>query len=187
MITKIYRVKGTFVMGDENHEFTKEYKATCEADVEQKIYQRFGSKHGINRNQISIKEIKNSKHKPIPLILLVLSIVLLSLIIFRKFLFGGYSFLTKGILSELLRANLPTYYGLYDAFKSGGIWSWSMGIGDTIFTHADVLGDPFTYIIFLGGRAHIPDMFIWHFLIKLVFEGITCYFYLFHFNFKYTM
>ena len=55
MITKIYRVKGTFVMGDK---FTKEYKATCEDDVEQKIYQRFGSKHGINRNQISIKEIE---------------------------------------------------------------------------------------------------------------------------------
>ena len=57
MITKIYRVKGTFVMGDSYHEFTKEYKATCEADVEDKIYQRFGSKHGINRNQISIDEI----------------------------------------------------------------------------------------------------------------------------------
>ena len=57
MITKIYRIKGTFVMGDEYHEFTKEYKATSEADIEQKIYDRFGSKHGINRNQISISEI----------------------------------------------------------------------------------------------------------------------------------
>ena len=44
MITKIYRVKGTFVMGDEFHEFVKEYKATSEADIEQKIYERFGSK-----------------------------------------------------------------------------------------------------------------------------------------------
>ena len=58
MITKIYRVKGTFVMGDEYHDFTKEYKATCESDVESKIYERFGSKHGITRNQISIDEIK---------------------------------------------------------------------------------------------------------------------------------
>lgn len=58
MITKIYRVKGTFVMGDEYHDFTKEYKATCEADIEQKIYERFGSKHGINRNQISIDSIE---------------------------------------------------------------------------------------------------------------------------------
>ena len=55
MITKIYRVKGTFVMGDEYHEFTKEYKATSVKDIEEKIYARFGSKHGINRNQISIK------------------------------------------------------------------------------------------------------------------------------------
>ena len=57
MITKIYRVKGTFVMGDEFHKFVKEYKATCEADIEEKIYERFGSKHGINRNQIKISEI----------------------------------------------------------------------------------------------------------------------------------
>ena len=57
MITKIYRVKGTFVMGDEFHKFVKEYKATSEADIEQKIYERFGSKHGINRSQIKISEI----------------------------------------------------------------------------------------------------------------------------------
>ena len=55
MITKIYRVKGTFVMGDSYHKFTKEYKATNVADLEEKIYERFGSKHGLNRNQISIK------------------------------------------------------------------------------------------------------------------------------------
>jgi large subunit ribosomal protein LX len=60
MITKIYRVKGTFVMGDEYHKFTKEYKATCEDDIREKIYQRFGSKHGINRNQISIKSIEEN-------------------------------------------------------------------------------------------------------------------------------
>ena len=27
------------------------------ADLEEKIYERFGSKHGLNRNQISIKDI----------------------------------------------------------------------------------------------------------------------------------
>ena len=58
MITKIYSVKGTFVMGDEYHDFTKEYKATCESEIEAKIYANFGSKHGITRNQISIDEIK---------------------------------------------------------------------------------------------------------------------------------
>ena len=57
MITKIYRVKGTFVMGEENSIFIKEYKATNEAEIEEKIYESFGSKHGLNRNQISIDEI----------------------------------------------------------------------------------------------------------------------------------
>ena len=61
MITKIYRVKGTFVMGDDYHKFTKEYKATCEDDIREKIYQRFGSKHAINRNQISIDSIEEIK------------------------------------------------------------------------------------------------------------------------------
>ena len=41
MITKIYRVKGTFVMGDDYHKFVKEYKATSEADIKEKIYERF--------------------------------------------------------------------------------------------------------------------------------------------------
>ena len=44
-------------MGDDFHKFVKEYKATSEDDIEQKIYERFGSKHGINRNQIKISEI----------------------------------------------------------------------------------------------------------------------------------
>ncbi len=57
MITKIYRVKGTFVMGEDKSIFIKEYKATSESDVEEKVYERFGSKHGLNRNQISIDEI----------------------------------------------------------------------------------------------------------------------------------
>ena len=38
MITKIYRVKGTFVMGDSYHKFTKEYKATNVADLERKKF-----------------------------------------------------------------------------------------------------------------------------------------------------
>ena len=37
MLTKIYRVKGTFVMGDDFHKFVKEYKATSEADIKQKF------------------------------------------------------------------------------------------------------------------------------------------------------
>ena len=57
MLTKIYRVKGRFVLGSEVQVFTKEFKAVKEEDIEEKIYSIFGSKHRINRNQIKIESI----------------------------------------------------------------------------------------------------------------------------------
>ena len=58
MQTKIYRVKGKFVMGSDVQVFTKELKSFNEEQIYEKIYSLFGSKHGINRNKISIDEIK---------------------------------------------------------------------------------------------------------------------------------
>ena len=58
MLTKIYRVKGRFVLGSELQVFTKEFKAVKEEDIEEKIYSIFGSKHRINRNQIKIESIE---------------------------------------------------------------------------------------------------------------------------------
>ena len=58
MQTKIYRVKGKFVMGSDVQVFTKELKSFNEENIYEKIYSDFGSKHRINRNQIDIEEIK---------------------------------------------------------------------------------------------------------------------------------
>ncbi len=58
MMTKIYRVKGRFVMGSETQVFTKELRAIKEDDIYEKLYSIFGSKHGIKRNQISIDSIE---------------------------------------------------------------------------------------------------------------------------------
>ena len=58
MITKIYRVKGSLVLGDETQIFVKEYKATCEDEIKEKVYSLFGSKHRINRNQIKFDSIE---------------------------------------------------------------------------------------------------------------------------------
>lgn len=58
MQTKIYRVKGNFVMGSEVQVFTKEYRAFKEEDIYEKIYSVFGSKHRIKKNQIKIESIE---------------------------------------------------------------------------------------------------------------------------------
>lgn len=57
MITKIYRIKGKFVLGSEIQKFTKELKGTSTNDIEEKIYSHFGSKHGLNHSQIKIETI----------------------------------------------------------------------------------------------------------------------------------
>ena len=58
MRTKIFRIQGKFMMGNTFKPFTKELKAISEADIREKIYSEFGSRHGINRNKIVIEDIK---------------------------------------------------------------------------------------------------------------------------------
>ena len=58
MKTKIYRIEGRFVMGNQTQIFTKELKSITEENIYEKIYSEFGSKHGISRNQINIEKIK---------------------------------------------------------------------------------------------------------------------------------
>lgn len=58
MMTKIFRIKGSFVMGSETQVFTKEFRAIKEEDIYEKLYSIFGSKHGIKRNQIKVDSIE---------------------------------------------------------------------------------------------------------------------------------
>ena len=60
MMTKIFRIKGSFVMGSETQVFTKEFRAIKEEEIYEKLYSIFGSKHGIKRNQIKVDSIEES-------------------------------------------------------------------------------------------------------------------------------
>ncbi len=116
-------------------------------------------------------------------IAIIAGILVLAVVILRQYILDGYYFMSKGVLSDLLRANLPTYYHMYDAITEGGFfWSWQMGIGTSMFTHADVYFDPFTYILFIFGRDYIPHMMIWLFVAKLVCEGAAFFSYLDYFK-----
>lgn len=91
------------------------------------------------------------------------------IVILWQYLIEKNPFMSQGVLSDLLRANLPTYIMFYDEFTQGfSFWNWSMGIGTSIFSHADTIFDPFMYITFIGGRDGIAYMMGWSFLAKLV-------------------
>ncbi|MDE7310446.1 MAG: YfhO family protein [Eubacterium sp.] len=113
------------------------------------------------------------------------TILAISLIVFREFIFYGHDFLFDGVLSDLLRANYPVYCSLYDNLTQGwSFWSWNMGIGTSVLTHADVMFDPFTYITFLFGREHIADMMVWSFVMKIICEGVSIAVYLNYLRFN---
>ncbi|SCG86270.1 50S ribosomal protein L18Ae [Methanobacterium congolense] len=57
MKTKIFRIQGKFMMGNDLKPFTRELKSISEDDIREKIYSEFGSKHRINRKKIFIDEI----------------------------------------------------------------------------------------------------------------------------------
>lgn len=126
------------------------------------------------------KNIKKNKQYYMWIILAVIGV---AFIVFLQYLYNGHYFLSKGVWSDLLRVNLPTYYQMYDSFSTEGyMWSWNMGIGTSMFSHADVYFDPFTYILFIFGREYIPNMMIIMYLVKLVCEGITFYTYIDYFK-----
>lgn len=113
----------------------------------------------------------------------VLLTAALSVFLLRTYLFRGYDFLSTGIMNDLIRANLPTYTHIYDSISSGGnFWSWKMGIGTSIFSHAGAILDPFVYILFLFGRDNIQSMFIWYQIAKFIAEAVACYYYLRYFH-----
>lgn len=107
-------------------------------------------------------------------------VLLIGSILFRRQLFQGYELVSLKLNSDLVRANLPTYISMYDLLFEGteGLWSWRMGIGNSMVSHFDVFFDPFTYIMFLAGRSHIGYMMVWSMLIKIVAEGIAISYYL---------
>lgn len=124
---------------------------------------------------------KNTKY----IVLMIISILVIALICFRKYIFEGYYFFNNSMLSDTIRANVPTYYHMYDTIKHGfSFWSWQMGIGTNMFSHADSIFDPFVYIVFIFGRTHIPRMLVWMLIIKLIAQGGALYAYLNYFNYK---
>lgn len=58
MKTKIFRIQGKFLMGDDLKPFTRELKAIEETEIYEKIFSEFGSKHHISRDQVKIEKIE---------------------------------------------------------------------------------------------------------------------------------
>lgn len=57
-MVKIFQITGWFKHDNQKQEFTKEMRAQTKDGVIERLYSDIGSKHGVKRNLIHIKEIK---------------------------------------------------------------------------------------------------------------------------------
>ena len=58
---KVYRVTGTFLMGESYQQFTKEIIGTGKSEAIERLYSDLGSKHYVNRRNIKIEKISEIK------------------------------------------------------------------------------------------------------------------------------
>jgi len=111
------------------------------------------------------------KHKDF--LLLTAILLFMSLILYREYIFGGRLFLFEDFGSDSVRVSLPTYYYFHDWLKGGmPLWSDQMGIGTSVLSHADIVFDPFTYVLFLFGKNNIIYMFVYMVIAKIILSGI---------------
>jgi large subunit ribosomal protein LX len=62
---KVFRVKGTFLMGKRWQDFTKDVVGDDENVAKEQIFSRLGSKHRVKRAKIQINEIKEISQKEV--------------------------------------------------------------------------------------------------------------------------
>jgi len=58
MGVKIFRIRGSFGMGDREQPFVKEFRSVNKANAIERLYSDLGSKHKVKRSRIRIKEVK---------------------------------------------------------------------------------------------------------------------------------
>ena len=87
--------------------------------------------------------MKSKKIDKKNIVFVLFIILIISLIVFRRYIYEPYYLFNNRMLSDIVRANVPTYYHMFDAIEKGGyFWSWQMGVGTSMFSHADSYFDP---------------------------------------------
>lgn len=109
-------------------------------------------------------------------IYIVIFVVLISsIIIFNKYIFGKGWFVYEHIGSDSLTLYWPDYAYFRNALWNNtlGFWSFQHGVGNSIFAEPTFLFDPFNIILFLFTKETMPYGLI---LVTIIKIGVITYF-----------
>ena len=105
-------------------------------------------------------------------------ILLIAIIVFKNYLFSENVFLFKDIGSDTYNVFFPNLYGTADYIAQHGLpkWSFSGGMGKNMFPF--FLNDPFNIFLYMAGKNHIVYGLVVKEVAKILFCGLTFYYYL---------
>ena len=107
-----------------------------------------------------------------PFFLLVGLLLLLSSLILKDYLFGSATYLFKDIASDSINVFYPRMVQTHRLLHESGLpeWSFHQGLGHSAF---DFLGDPTSWLYYLGSEEGIATRLAWVEWLKLILTGLV--------------
>lgn len=115
-------------------------------------------------------------------IVLTTILIVLCLILFRKYFFFGEYYFFQG--TDSVRTTFPTYYLFAKYINEGwSWWSFHMGIGASQLSRFTALSDPFNYLLYFN-KDNIQKVIILVVSLRIIMAGEFFYTYLDSFQFQ---
>ena len=105
-------------------------------------------------------------------------LMLLSFIVFHKFILGISVYQFKDIGSDTLNVYYPSYINIAETLRQGRLpsWSFEQGLGQNVFPFS--LSDPTNYILYLLGSEYLPFGLVWVEILKIIISGLLFFLFL---------
>lgn len=98
--------------------------------------------------------------------------MLLSFIVFHKFIFGFAVYLFNDIGGDTLNVYYPTFINISGTLWAGNLpgWSFEQGLGQNVFPFS--LSDPSVYFLYLLGGDNLAFGIVWVEIFKIIGSGL---------------
>ncbi len=123
----------------------------------------------------AMAETKNSVSAVLAYSITVAVVLLAGLTIYRDCVFGPYDCVFDYIGSDSVRQLYPSYWWLFETLfeDAPSFWSLNMGLGTSVFSHSEIVFNPLTYILYIGGKENIGHMFVWLIIAGMCLSSIS--------------
>ena len=122
--------------------------------------------------------------KRISLLIITIVILLMTIAIFKNFIFDGHLYLYQDIGNDTINSYYPYYLRFIRAIQSNnlGFWFNDLGLGNNILSMGILFTDPFSVILLPFGTTYLVEGLLVKAIVSILCAGILFYVYEGNFN-----